>query len=272
MTERDDFGLAAVVRQLARSGGGGFEWYKDSCLLRRIEVRMRARGVGSMAGYAALLSEDQPEVERLLHTLSVRVTGFFRNPDTWSRLLDLLASDRLGTAGTMAAWSMACATGEEAWSLAMLLLEHARQSGGVPPAEAIRVVASDVDPQALEVAVAGRYPPQTVASVRLILPHSYGTVRNGSFEVDPGLRARVTFQREDLTAVTPPTAWCDLVCCRNVLIFLGHEGQRRLLAAACTALRPGGLLVLGRTESLVAVPEAPLRPVDVTHRIYRRLP
>ncbi len=272
MTGPDDFGLAAVVRQLARSGGGGFEWYKDSCLLRRIEVRMRARGVGTMSGYAMLLSEDQAEVERLLHTLSVRVTGFFRNPDTWSRLLELLAADRMGTAGTISAWSMACATGEEAWSLAMLLLAHARQSGGVPPAEAIRVIGSDVDAQALDIAVAGWYPSQAAAAIRLILPHTYGALQNGGFEVDASVRDRVTFQREDLTAVVPRRGWCDLVCCRNVLIFLGHEGQRRLLDAACTALRPGGLLVLGRTESLVAIPEAPLRPVDVSHRIYRRLP
>ena len=272
MTDRDDFGLAAVVRQLARSGGGGFEWYKDSCLLRRIEVRMRARGVGTMSGYAMLLSEDAVEVERLLHTLSVRVTSFFRNPDTWSRLLELLATDRLGVAGEVSAWSMACATGEEAWSLAMLLLEHARQAGGAPPPEGIRVCASDVDAQALDTAMAGRYPSQAEAAIRLILPRTYGAVRNGAFEVDAEVRDRVSFKREDLTAMTPARGWCDLVCCRNVLIFLGHEGQRRLLDAACTALRPGGLLVLGRTESLVAVPEAPLRPVDVTHRIYRRLP
>ena len=83
---RDDFGVMEVVR-LARRGGGGFEWYKESCLLRRIEVRMRARGVESVAGYAALLGE---EPDRLLHTLSVRVTEFFRNPDTWQRLLEVL--------------------------------------------------------------------------------------------------------------------------------------------------------------------------------------
>ncbi|HSE51149.1 MAG TPA: hypothetical protein VLB00_03120, partial [Gemmatimonadales bacterium] len=80
MIGRGDTGLDLVLRQLSRRGAGGFEWYKDSCLLRRIEVRMRARGVGSLSRYAALLEDDPGELDRLLHTLSVRVTGFFRNP------------------------------------------------------------------------------------------------------------------------------------------------------------------------------------------------
>ena len=266
---RDDFGLDEVVRQLGSRGGGGFEWYKDSCLLRRIEVRMRARGVGSLSGYAALLADDPEEVDRLLHTLSVRVTGFFRNPDTWHRLRAILSEDRPGPSGGITAWSMGCATGEEAWSLAMLLLEVASHNGSPPPCD-IRVVASDVDAHALETAQAGRYPANALEAIRTVLELPHGTIRDGSFEVDTAVRSRVVFRREDLTAGAPGRGRCDLVCCRNLLIFLGREGQRRVLAAAFEALHPGGLLVLGRTESLMAIPEAGLVPVDVTHRIYRR--
>ncbi len=270
MSGRGDFGLTEVLRQLARRGVGGFEWYKDSCLLRRIEVRMRARGVGTLTGYATLLQDDTEEADRLLHTLSVRVTSFFRNPDTWRRLLELLGSERMGAQGRITSWSMGCATGEEAWSLAMLLLEHGRRAG-TPTADGVQVFASDVDEQGLATAAAGSYPAQAEEAIRQVLPGGYGTVRNGSFQVAEPVRGRVVFRREDLTAASPNPGWYDLVCCRNLLIFLGKEGQRRVLQAGIQSLRPGGLLVLGRTESLVSMPEAELAPVDVTHRIYRRV-
>lgn len=261
--------MTEVMQQLARSGGGGFEWYKDSCLLRRIEVRMRARGVGTIAGYAALLRDDPAEMERLLHTLSVRVTEFFRNPDTWQRLLELLRQEALGAGGRITAWSMGCATGEEAWSLAILLLAHAERQGSPPP-DGIHVFASDVDSPALALAEAGRYPAAAAAAVRQTVGRQYGDVVNGEFRVGDEVRRRVVFRREDLTSASPPPGWCDVVCCRNLLIFLSREGQRRVLDTAYAALRPGGLLVLGRTESLVALPQAHLDPVDVTHRIFRR--
>jgi chemotaxis methyl-accepting protein methylase len=268
---RDDFGVTEVVRQLARHGGGGFEWYKDSCLLRRIEVRMRARGVESVAGYAALLADEPQEVDRLLHTLSVRVTEFFRNPDTWLRLLEILREERVGANGRLTAWSMGCATGEEAWTLAMLLLHHGEREGGLPPPEGLHLFASDVDATAVATAEAAQYPAAGAIAIRQAIGTTYGTVEGGVFRVDDLVRQRVVFRREDLTATTPPPGWCDIVCCRNVLIFLSKEGQRRVLDTAFAALRPGGLLILGRTESLVALPQAALEHVDTTHRIFRRV-
>ncbi|MGH7560141.1 MAG: CheR family methyltransferase [Gemmatimonadales bacterium] len=271
MTTRDDFGISEVIRHLAARGGGGFEWYKDSCLLRRIEVRMRARGMGTVAGYAALLRDDPGEVDRLLHTLSVRVTEFFRNPDTWHRLSAVLAEAGVGAQGRITAWSMGCATGEEAWTLAMLLLDHAARQGGQPSPEGIHVFASDVDTEGIRTAQNGRYPAAAATVVRQVVGPGYGTVVDEEFRVDESVRQRVVFRREDLTASRPPAGWCDVVCCRNVLIFLGREGQRRVLDIAIDALRPGGLLVLGRTESLIAQPRAALEHVDVTHRIFRRI-
>ena len=268
MIGRGDTGLELVLRQLSRRGAGGFEWYKDSCLLRRIEVRMRARRVATLSRYAALLEDDPDELDRLLHTLSVRVTGFFRNPDTWHRLRELLVLEPVAKERGLRAWSMGCATGEETWSLAMLLLDLARGAGPEAVAQ-VSVLGSDVDDQALAVAAAGRYSSQSVVAIRAVLPHPYGVVREGCFEVDPALGPRVEFRREDLTAPRADDARFDLVCCRNLLIFLGREGQRRVLDTASRALRPGGVLALGRTESLVALPDAGLQAVDLTHRLYR---
>lgn len=269
MIGRDDVGLDLVLRQLGTRGAGGFEWYKDSCLLRRIEVRMRARGVRTLSNYAALLEDDPAELDRLLHTLSVRVTGFFRNPDTWERLRAILERLPASAERGLAAWSMGCATGEETWSLAMLLRDLARPVGPGAMAQ-IAVLGSDVDALALAVAEAGRYPAPCADAIRAVLAEPYGAVRDGCFEVDPVLRARVAFRREDLTTAHSGPGRYDVICCRNLLIFLGREGQRRVLDAACRALRPGGILALGRTESLVARPGAELEPVDLTHRLYRR--
>lgn len=269
MIGRSDLGLDLVLRHLARRGAGGFEWYKDSCLLRRIEVRMRARQVETLSAYASLLEDDPVELDRLLHTLSVRVTGFFRNPDTWLCLRAILAALPAAAERGLSAWSMGCATGEETWSLAMLLRDLAR-SAGPGALERVSVVGSDVDAQALAVAEAGRYPVRSAEAVCAVLREPYGGVRDGCFEIDPVLRERVVFRREDLTSPTSDPGRYDLICCRNLLIFLGREGQRRVLDAACRALRPGGILALGRTESLVALPDALLEPVDLTHRLYRR--
>lgn len=269
MTLRDEYGLSVVIKELALHGAGGFEWYKENCLLRRVEVRMRARGTDSLLVYAGMLADDPAEVDQLLHTLSVRVTEFFRNPDSWQCLQAHLLRQRCGQAGQISAWSMGCATGEEAWSLAMLLLDLSRQLG-VPPAAKIRVFASDVDSQGLAAAIAGRYAPGAAAAITAVVSEPYGTVEGGHFVVGSAARERVTFCHEDLTAGAVSPDRCDLVCCRNLLIFLGPEGQRRVLQAACGALAENGLLMLGRTESLLAFPDARLVPIDITHRIYRR--
>lgn len=271
MTAREDTGLLAVIDQLAQNGAAGFEWYKDTCLVRRIEVRMRARGAGSLLAYSVMLRDDPAEIDRLLHTISVRVTGFFRNPDTWQALRSLLEFEGIGARGRVAAWSMGCSTGEEAWSLAMLLTDQAVRAGA-PPVDRLHVHASDVDPQAVAAGEAGRYLPAVTVAIREVMPRNHGDIREGFFEVDAALRPRVSFRREDLTAEVSPPEPCDLICCRNLLIFLSREGQRRVLDSAFRALRPGGLLLLGRTESLVAMPEPRLTPVDITHRIYRRMP
>ena len=266
MTAASDFGLGEVVRQLAVQGAGGFEWFKESCLLRRVEVRMRSRGVHTLTGYAELLGRDREEVDRLLRSLSVRVTSFFRNPDSWLRLGSLLV-ERMEGARQLSAWSMGCSTGEEAWSLGMLLLAHAREHRSPDPS-AIRVFASDVDRHALEVAEAGRYPKTVASAIRQVLRDTWGEEHDGVFEVAAPLRPMVKFQKEDLTAGLDRRASYDLVTCRNVLIFLGREGQRRVLTSACQALRNGGLVLLGRTESLIAAPDLGLEPLDLTHRIY----
>ncbi len=257
-----DAGMAAILRQLRHRGGPAFDCYKGTCLARRIGVRMRARKIDSLAGYAGLLARDEQEVGRLLRTLSVGVTGFFRNRDTWNRLREVLPAAPPDSTELQSGWSMGCSSGEEAWSLAMVLLSRSGCTA--------RVVGSDLDERALATARAGRYPASAAETIAEVMGSSWGSVTGNRFEVKPEVHDRVEFRCEDLTGTLVLPDRHDIVCCRNLLIFLGPEGQRRVIAHAIRALRPGGLLVLGRTESLPASQTGDFEPVDSFHRIYRR--
>ncbi len=261
-----DPAMTAVLRQLRRRGIGDADCYKATCLHRRVAMRMRARGVDSLAGYARLLARDAGERDRLRETLSVGVTGFFRDPDSWKRLRETLEAEPPHPGAPVFAWSMGCATGEEAWSLTMLLSAVVR---GARAGAGFQVLASDVDDRALAIAQLGSYDEVDETAIHGVAPECAAPPGDGPFEVGEELRDRVRFRREDLTRVEPPTDHFDLVCCRNVLIFLSREGQGRVLDRAVKSLRPGGILMLGRTESPGAV-EDKLTPIDTGHRLYRK--
>ena len=254
-------GMAAVLRQLRHRGAGGLELYKDSCLVRRIEMRMRVRGVASLAGYADLLARDASETDRLIGSLSVRVTGFFRDPESWRRLSEVLAAEPESSGAPFFAWSMGCSTGEEAWSLALLLYDL-RQG--------FQAVASDVNARAVAVAEAGDYDGAAGRAVRDFLGDCFDLGPDTGFSIPTALRERVRFRREDLTRAHAPPELFDLISCRNLLIYLSRPGQQRILERAVASLRPGGILMLGRTESPVALKSPLLAPIDITHRLYRK--
>jgi chemotaxis methyl-accepting protein methylase len=253
--------MAAVLRQLRHRGAGGLELYKDSCLVRRIEMRMRVRGVGSLAGYADLLARDAAETDRLIGSLSVRVTGFFRDPESWKRLAEVLAGRPEETGSPFFAWSMGCSTGEEAWSLALLL--HRAGTG-------FQVIGSDVNARAVLVAEAGVYDRAAGRAIREFLGGCLDPGADSQVRLPDELRQRVRFRREDLTRGQVSPEVYDLITCRNLLIYLSRAGQQRILDRAVASLRIGGVLMLGRTESPVALSSSALQPIDSTHRLYRK--
>lgn len=257
-----DNGMAAVLRQLRHRGAGGLELYKDSCLVRRIELRMRVRGVGTLAGYASLLARDGSETDRLIGSLSVRVTGFFRDPDSWRRLAEVLVAEPDSSGLPFFAWSMGCSTGEEAWSLALLLYDA--RAG-------FQVVGSDVNARAIAVAEAGEYDRGAGRAVRDFLGDCFDLGPDTGFRVPTALRERVRFRREDLTRVQGSPELFDLISCRNLLIYLSRPGQQRILERAVASLRIGGILMLGRTESPAALGSPSLVPIDIPHRLYRKV-
>ncbi len=259
-----DPGMELVARHLAARGGPPLADYKDRCLRRRLAVRMRACGAASLADYATLLADSTEETARLLEALTINVTQFFRNPEVWDRLASMLEPRISGDANLFRAWSAGCASGEEAYSVALLVAAHARS----PLAGRLRVDATDIDVASLERARVARYPARAVLGSH---PLAAGLVAHRDVvELPAELRAPVHFAHGDLLRAVAPDPPYDLILCRNVIIYFEREAQERLFDCFTQALHPGGLLVLGRVETVSGAARDRLELVHSRERIYRR--
>lgn len=260
-----DPGLALVARHLAGRGGPPLDAYKDRCLRRRLAVRMRACGVDSLVEYAAVLDRSPDETARLLEALTINVTEFFRNPEVWDRLGGLLAPLAAARLGAVRAWSAGCASGEEPWSLALLLAELSRRHSEASPNPPV-IDATDIDLPSLERGRAGRYPVRVRRAHALCadLPADGDAVR-----IPDALRPAVRFTRHDLLREPPPSPPYDLILCRNVIIYFEREAQERLFHVFADGLAPGGFLVLGRVETLLGPARARFTLLQNRERIYQ---
>ena len=157
-TEVDDAGFAALTAKIARERAFGCSSYKEKCLRRRIAVRMRARGVHVFSDYAALLDRDAVEYERLIDTLTINVTKLFRNWSTFDAMARLVVPILWeGATRPIRGWSAGCSSGEEPYSLAILLHRHAAMRGETADASRVQVLASDIDRASLEAARRGQF-------------------------------------------------------------------------------------------------------------------
>jgi len=262
----------ALTEKITRARGVSCDAYKDRCLRRRIAVRMRARGVHSFSDYSRVLDSDGHEYDRLIDALTINVTKFFRNNEAWTALAPYLAERWKARSGAVAVWSAGCASGEEPYTIAAALAETARTTGQSDWLPRARVLATDIDRQSLERATAARYAAaafsETPAEVlrRWIEP----AAADGTRTPVAAVRGLVTVQRHDLTTGRPPGGPFDLVVCRNVVIYFDRGTQERLFQVFASALRPEGLLLLGKVETLLGPAREQLRMENPRERIYRR--
>jgi chemotaxis methyl-accepting protein methylase len=271
MSLADDPGFAALRQRLAGHALPPLDMYKDKCLRRRLAVRMRACGVATLSEYAALLGRRPDEVARLLDTLTINVTQFFRNPETWARLRLELVRLAAEPGGGLRAWSAGCATGEEAYTVAILALDvwSERASAGADPQ--VRIDATDVDPQCLDAARSAQYPAASFREAPRQALERYTRVVGDRREVTEAVRALVRFTRHDLGRDPAPHPPYDLVVCRNVVIYFERRTQERLFGLFADALRPAGLLLLGKVETLYGPARDRFEPLDARERLYRRV-
>ena len=270
MTEQDEQGFKALTQQISRARGFSCEAYKDKCLRRRIAVRMRARGVHTFEEYRRLLDQDVHEYDLLLDALTINVTKFYRNPETWDALgrSHLPALWRAGQ-GRLRAWSAGCASGEEPYTIAVVIAEAARAQGTPLPLPHTRVDATDVDRASLERTTAATWPATAFSEMPAALTARYFTAAEPRQAV-PELQRLVRVLKHDLAREAAPDPPYDLVVCRNVVIYFDRPTQERLFSRFAEAVRPGGLLVLGKVETLFGLARERLELLDPRERIYRR--
>jgi chemotaxis protein methyltransferase CheR len=262
-------GLDELKSKIHRERGFNTHFYKDKCLRRRFAVRMRARGLEDFGAYADLLDQDPAEFDRLIDTLTINVTKFFRNRETWDaierevvpRLFDDPRSRHL-------IWSAGCASGEEPYSVSILLREWAAAKGRQTELERFSILGTDIDRASLEAARTGEYTPlsfdETPDGIRERW-FSQGPPHRLSDEARTGVR----FQRHDLIS-DPPIGGQSLILCRNVIIYFDRSVQEQLFRNFFEALVPGGFLVLGRVETLLGPTRGMFRTVSTRERIYRK--
>jgi two-component system CheB/CheR fusion protein len=267
----EDFeGLLQFVRD---ERGFDFTGYKRTSLQRRVMRRMQEIGVGSVSEYCALLEADVDEFTSLFNTILINVTGFFRDPAAWEYLAAEIVPEiisRLDPEAPIRLWSAGCASGEEAYTLAMVM---ANALGLSAANRRLKIYGTDVDLEALAHARAGVYSEKVLEAAPAQLREQYfqPDARGRGLVMIPALRRTIVFGRHDLTR-DPPISHVDLLCCRNTLMYLNSETQAVVIPRLHYALRDDGYLFLGRAEMVVHAGAGRFEAVSVRHRIFISLP
>jgi len=243
-------------------------FYNDAYLDRRITARMRRTDTDSYRAYRRLLEREREERTALLDSLSINVTGFFRDPEAWEALRGVLRtlSDQ---SGRIDAWSAPCADGREPYSLAMLAHDDPQVDG-----DRLDILATDINEETLRTARWGTYETSQTTDIEdelEPLSNRYRYVqRDGDrFQVRERIRDHVTFRRHDLIRGDPRPG-TDLVLCRNLLIYIDSSYKESILETVVESLADDGYLMIGMTETVPPRVRNAFEPVDKQHRIYRK--
>ena len=258
----------ALLLYLKQTRGFDFTAYKRATLMRRVLVRMQSVGMGSFADYADYLQVDSNEFTRLFNTILINVTSFFRDPQAWEFVATDIIPKLLG--GTPArepirVWSAGCASGEEVYTIAMLLAEAL---GREQFRERVKVYGTDVDEEALSQARQAAYESRAVENVPPDLLQKYFDRQDDRYVLNKELRRGVIFGRHDLNQ-DAPISRINLLICRNCLMYFNADAQARILARFQFALMDGGILFLGKSETLLTH-SVSFEAVDLKRRLFTK--
>lgn len=265
--------IEKVLLLLRAQTGHDFSLYKKTTVHRRIDRRIGLHHMENIAAYLPYLRENPGEVEILFNELLIGVTSFFRDPAAWETLktvaLPALLAER-APEQTLRAWVTGCSTGEEAYSLAMLFKEAL---DSIKPQKltknfSLQIFATDLDAKTIEKAREGLYPVNIAAEVSPERLERFFVQTERGYRVNKEIREMVIFAQQNLI-MDPPFTKLDLLCCRNLLIYLTHELQKKLLPLFHYSLNPGGILFLGNSETIGGFNDL-FTALDAKTRLYRR--
>jgi two-component system CheB/CheR fusion protein len=264
--EQAEATLEEVLRYARSCTGCDFSSYKRATIVRRIGRRMQVNGLNEMSEYLDYLRLHPGESSALVQDLLISVTNFFRDRDAFDALDKVLPAffKNKNPAEPIRVWAPACASGEEAYSLAILLFEHARK---VDAPNSIEVFACDLDQHAIQAARLGWYPATIAADVSPERLQRFFVQEDRGYRIRREIRELVLFAVHDLLK-DPPFSRIDLISCRNLIIYLNTEAQARVLAVFHFALRQNGILFLGTSDSIEQT-DGVFEVVDKKYRVYR---
>jgi len=270
LDDKTQSALEKIIILLRTRTGHDFSLYKRNTLYRRIERRMGIHQIGKMVSYVRYLQENQQELDLLFKELLIGVTNFFRDPSAWEQLSaqaipPLLANRASGQA--LRVWVPGCSTGEEAYSMAIMLKEAVEQAS--PKGNfAVQIFATDLDRDAIDKARQGLYPETIATDVSPERLKRFFTKEERGYRVRKEIREMVIFAPQNLI-MDPPFTKLDILSCRNLLIYLTSAVQKKLMPLFHYSLSPGGILFLGSAETIGGATEL-FTPLSGKSRLFRR--
>jgi two-component system, chemotaxis family, CheB/CheR fusion protein len=263
----DHAGFERVLEYLRQTRGMDFTAYKPTSLMRRVLKRMQAVDIAEFDRYLDYLQVYPGEFAALFNTILINVTSFFRDPEMWDALQTTVLPD-LRKDGPIRVWSAGCASGQEAYTAAIVLAETI---GVEAFRDRVKIYATDVDEEALAESRHAIYSAKQLADLPPDLAAKYFDPNGGElYSFNRDLRRSVIFGRHDLLQ-DAPISRVDLLFCRNTLMYFNSEAQARIMARFYFSVNPGGYLILGRAEALFSH-AALFQPVDLKRRIFKTIP
>lgn len=265
----EDIGFELLKRTVTESTGFNCEQYKEAHFKRRINVRVRATGSKNYGEYLRLLKRDSTEREHLIKALTINVSEFFRNPETFEviekEVIPLLIKSRSDSLiKSIRIWSAGCATGEEVYSLAILI--H-KILGKDLNKYRISITGTDIDTLSLDKARKGLYLENVLKNIDSSTKENYFVKQGERYQISDQLRGMVRFKRHDLISESCTDRF-DLIICRNVLIYFKKEIQEQLQLNFYQALNKGGFFVIGKAETLLGTASNRFKPYNARERLY----
>ena len=248
---QDKNSLEKIISLLRKQTGNDFSLYKKNTMYRRIERRMTIHQINKIALYVSFLKENPKEVEILFKELMIGVTNFFRDPAVWEKLKETIIPNLIADlqeGASLRAWVAGCSTGEEAYSLAIVFketLEKVKPHGGI----LLQIFATDLDNEAIDTARKGVFPANITADVSPERLNRFFVLQDENYRVNTEIREMVVFAQHNII-MHPPFTKLDILTCRNLLIYMDPELQKKILGLFYYSLNPEGIMLLGSSESL----------------------
>ena len=270
VTEKDKSNLDKIFILLRKKTGQDFSLYKKNTVYRRIERRMKINLINNISEYVLYLQRTPVELELLFKELLIGVTEFFRDISAFDYLKKNIIPALLKNMpdkGTVRVWIAGCSTGEEAYSIAISFLDHIKNSNPYERVK-IQIFATDINSEAVEFARHGQYPQNIVKEIPLEILSEYFIQQDNKYRIKKSVRETIIFSKQNLIS-DPPLTKIDLICCRNLLIYLNPEIQEKILSVFHYSLNPDGIIFLGTSESIGKL-DSLFSSINGKWKFYRR--